>query len=623
MDASFWEAENKVIEYLKNEGSSNKIIANHKRSIKQLARHLDDEGVPCTKATVSDWLDFVYAHWSIYKFKDSRIAANRLLEVLETGWIAPNRHSHFGLTDYEKLSGWALRTVDRYVFELRAECLSEGTINIAKRYAAQFLVETGIAELSSPLLITPEVILTYITVREGTKGTRCSRLSYVRGLLSSMARAGEASAWAPMLADDRFANYTSCYLAPPSWNGSPGVPADDVLATLDAIIEQMKQVRYSSTQLNVMARCLHMLYITLALNGESYSAAKGKSWLENISGELGKQLPMYRKALAHLNSFLTTGHIEPDSIGYYGDDPLNKLPSWARDDVAAYLDLRRREGCAKSTIDATRNASVRLATFADAAGCKSWADLDASLVASWCIEDPHNTAEGRLCYVAKARGLLDYLADEGLTRPGLSIAARAESAPRQKVADVLTEDQVEQAEKARTKASSPIELRDAAAIALGLTMGLRASDVAGLEMKRISWSRSSITLVQQKTMRQLELPLSTQAGNAIVAYLRYGRPESTSPQLFVKHRAPYSGITRSACKDAMRRTFKGKTTDFHCLRRTFATMMLRGGSDRRGVAEALGHATTETVDEYLSLDPARMSMCALSLRGFGLEVPQW
>lgn len=623
MDASFWKAEEKVIEHLKNEGSSDKTIASHKRSIKQLARYLDAEGIPCTKATVSDWLDSESARWSRCKFKESRIAANRLLEALETGRITPSRYSHPGPADYDKLSGWALKAVDRYTSELRDEGLVEGTIKTARTYAAQFLVETGIAELSSPLLITPEVILSFAAVREGAKSTRCSRLSHVRGLLFSMVRAGEASAWAPMLAEDRFACHALCYIAPSSWDGSPGVPADDVLAAVDAITEQMKQVRYSSTQLKVMAKCLHMLYITLALNGESYSVAKGKSWLENIADDLGKQFPMYRKALAHLNLFLATGRIEPDTIENYGDDPLDKLPSWARDDVAAYLDLRRREGCAKSTLDATRNASVRLATFADAAGCKSWADLDASLVASWCIEDPHRTAEGRLCYVAKARGLLDYLADEGLARPGLSIAARTESAPRQKVADVLTEGQIEQADKARTAASSPMELRDAAAIALGLTMGLRASDVAGLEMERISWTRSSITLVQQKTMRQLELPLSTQAGNAIVAYLRYGRPESTSPQLFVKHCAPYSGISKSVCRDAMRRTFKGEVTDFHCLRRTFATMMLRGGSDRRGVAEALGHATTETVDEYLSLDPARMSMCALSLPGFGLEVPQW
>lgn len=625
MDSPFWKAEEKVIEHLKSEGgsSSSKTIAGHKRSIKQLARHLDAEGVPCTKTSVSDWLDSGSARWSRCKLKENRIAANRLLEALETGRIAPSRYSHPGIIDFNKLSGWALEAVDRYTSELRDEGLVEKTIKTARTYAAQFLVETGIAELSSPLLITPEAILSFVAVREGAKSTRCSRLSYARGLLSSMVRAGEACAWAPMLAEDRFACHEPCYIAPSSWDGSPGVPANDVLAAAGSIAEQMKQVRYSTTQLRAMSKCLRMLYITLDLNGEQYDAAKGKSWLEASSKKSSGQMPMYRKAIAHLNSFLATGRIEPDAIESHGGEPLDKLPPWARNDVAAYLDLRRREGCAKSTVDATRDAAARLAAFADAAGCESWAGLDTSLVASWCIADPHATAEGRLCYVAKARGLLDYLADEGLAHPGLGIAARAESAPRKKVADVLTEAQIEQADKARASASTPMELRDVAVIALGLTMGLRASDVAGLEMERISRSRSSVTLVQQKTMRQLELPLSVQAGNAIVAYLRYGRPESASPRLFVKHRAPYSGISKSVCKDAMRRTFEGEATGFHCLRRTFATMMLRGGSGRRGVAEALGHATAETVDEYLSLDPARMRMCALSLPGFGLEAPQW
>ena len=620
MDASFWEAEEKVIEHLKCEGSSDRTIACHKRSIKQLAQHLDAEGTPCSRANVSAWLEQGSACWSRCKFKEHRTAANRLLEALETGKVSPSRYAHPGSTDYDRLSGWALEAVDRYAAELAAVGLEDKTVKTSRMYAAQFLVETGLSALPSPSSITPEAILSFTPVRDGSKSTRCSRLSHVRGLLSSMVSAGEAGAWAPMLAEDRFACHALCYLAPSGWDGSPGLPAGDVLAAADAITAQMAEARYSATQLKVQSKCLGMLYIALALNGEGYAAAKGEAWIEAITEEMGGQIPMYRRAVAHLDTFLAAGRIDPDSIGSAAGDPLGKLPPWARDDVEAYLELRRREGCAKSTLDATRNASARLASYADAAGCRSWADLDAALVASWCVEDPHSTAEGRLCYVAKARGRLDYLAEVGLARPGLSTAARAESAPRREVADVLSEDQIAAADRARASAITPMELRDAAVVALGLTMGLRASDVAGLEMGSISWTRSSVTLVQRKTLRQLELPLSTQAGNAIVAYLRRGRPESASPTLFVKHRAPYGSITQSACRDAMRRTFGPGRTDFHCLRRTFATMMLRGGSDRRGVAEALGHATAETVDEYLSLDPERMRLCALPLSGFGLGV---
>lgn len=620
MDAAYWEAAGVVLAFVRAEGSSERVVAYHERGVRQLAEHLESNGLECTEASVSAWLEQGSVQWSNCKFKENRTAASRLLEALDTGRVSPSRYSHPGPTDYSKLSGWALAAVDRYVSELAAEGLTEGVLRVARMHAAQLLVETGIAELASPTGITPEAILSFATVREGAKTTRCSRLSHARGLLSSMVSAGQAEPWAPMLAEDRFACHAACYTAPPGWDGSPGATAGAVLAAANAVVGQMREARYSTTVLKSTAKCLDMLYIALALNGEPYSAAKARAWLESVAPEIGGQVPMYRRALDHLESLLATGRIDPDGMGSAKGDPLGKLPPWARDGVAAYLDLRRREGCAKSTLDATRNAAARLASFADEAGCGSWADLDASLVATWCVEDHHETAEGRLCYVAKARGLLDYLADEGLARLGLSIAARAESAPRRRVADVLSDAEVNAAEAARAAAETPMELRDAAIVALGLTMGLRARDVAELEMARISWSQSSVTIVQRKTLRQLELPLSTQAGNAIVAYLRRGRPESASPRLFVKHRAPYGGVTKSACRDAMLRTFGPGRTDFHCLRRTFATMMLRGGSDRRGVAEALGHATAQTVGEYLSLDPGRMRLCAIPLSSLGLGV---
>ena len=111
----------------------------------------------------------------------------------------------------------------------------------------------------------------------------------------------------------------------------------------------------------------------------------------------------------------------------------------------------------------------------------------------------------------------------------------------------------------------------------------------------------------------LRLPLTVPAGNALVAYLRDGRPKSSSQLVFVKHRAPYDGLTRSACRDAMARTFGPGVTGYHVLRRTFATSMLRGGSGRSDVAAALGHRTELSTEPYLSLDAAHMRMCALPM----------
>jgi integrase len=108
------------------------------------------------------------------------------------------------------------------------------------------------------------------------------------------------------------------------------------------------------------------------------------------------------------------------------------------------------------------------------------------------------------------------------------------------------------------------------------------------------------------------------AGNAVAAYLRDGRPDSASPFVFVKHRAPYDGVDKGVCGDAMARTFGPHVGGFHALRRTFATSMLRGGAGRRGVAEALGHATDRSTDPYLALDAERMRACAMRLSDCGI-----
>ena len=149
-------------------------------------------------------------------------------------------------------------------------------------------------------------------------------------------------------------------------------------------------------------------------------------------------------------------------------------------------------------------------------------------------------------------------------------------------------------------------------------MGLRSCDVLGLKMSDISWARSKVTIVQKKTGAQLDLPLTVAAGNAVAAYICRGRPESPSPLVFVKHRAPYDGLTKCACREALVRTFGPHVTGFHILRRTFATSMLRAGAGRRGVSEALGHRTELSTRPYLSLDAERMRMCALSPSGCGI-----
>ena len=80
--------------------------------------------------------------------------------------------------------------------------------------------------------------------------------------------------------------------------------------------------------------------------------------------------------------------------------------------------------------------------------------------------------------------------------------------------------------------SGSVGKRNYAILLLATRLGLRASDIAALSFNNIDWDKNLITLIMQKTGKIIELPLLPEVGNAIIAYLKYGRPKSILPQVF-------------------------------------------------------------------------------------------
>lgn len=461
----------------------------------------------------------------------------------------------------------------------------------------------------------------YVRVVDGSKATRCAKLCVARAFLGHLSEEGECEAWAPMLASDRFARYSECYQPAEAWDVGGSLDSGGLLAAIGEFMALVDGEGYSVTMRKSFRKSLEMLYIALAVNGARYTPRNADAWLDANEARFGSQAQVFRRAHFLFQGFLVSGGINPRSVRGGLDDPMGDFPAWARAGVSEYLEIRAREGFAPSTVGCMRRALLRFASYADSRGVRSWGDLAPGIVSDWCLEDPHSTAEGRTCYTAKVRCFLEHLGDEGSAPRTLSLAVCSKSAPRREIVRVLDDEQVDAAATARRDAETPMELRDAAIVALGLTMGLRASDALGIGLADISWKESCVAVVQRKTLRQVGLPLTAAAGNAIIRYVRDGRPACTSSTaLFVGHRVPYAPLTKSACRAACRRTF-GDDVTFHDLRRTFATRMLRGGTGRRGVAEAFGHSDEGTVDEYLSVDDERMLMCAMPLSELGLGAP--
>jgi integrase len=76
----------------------------------------------------------------------------------------------------------------------------------------------------------------------------------------------------------------------------------------------------------------------------------------------------------------------------------------------------------------------------------------------------------------------------------------------------------------RPAAPRPAEYRDRAILLLLARLGLRAGEIAALELDDLDWRAGQLRLQAGKCRRERVLPLPEEAGAALVEYLRHGRP---------------------------------------------------------------------------------------------------
>ena len=162
--------------------------------------------------------------------------------------------------------------------------------------------------------------------------------------------------------------------------------------------------------------------------------------------------------------------------------------------------------------------------------------------------------------------------------------------------------------------------RDYAILLLLARLGLRAGEVVSLELKDIDWKNGSLS-VRGKGGRRLELPLPADVGEAIVAYVRRGRPPSNSRRVFLRARAPIQGFLGPSAVGAivrhalLRAGVDAPTTGAHQFRHGLAAEMLRHGASLGEIGELLGHRSPETTKIYIKVDLDALRTLALPWPG--------
>jgi site-specific recombinase XerD len=176
----------------------------------------------------------------------------------------------------------------------------------------------------------------------------------------------------------------------------------------------------------------------------------------------------------------------------------------------------------------------------------------------------------------------------------------------------LSPEQVAQV-LAATDRSTPVGRRDYAILLLLARLGLRAGEVAALELEDIHW-RTGELVIRGKGRVAEHLPLLADVGDALAQHLRVGRSASASRRVFLCALPPHVGLSgpsvvgdivcRRLADANVPRSGRGAA---HLFRHGLATNMIRHGASLAEIAEVLRHRsqTTTAIYTHVSFEALR------------------
>lgn len=390
--------------------------------------------------------------------------------------------------------------------------------------------------------------------------------------------------------------------------------ADDYYRKTLELRRLINEHNYSKGAQKVFRQAWKELFIFLEANSLKYNQSIALAWSIYMS-RYTSQWMAFRRAMMLFEQYRSNGYIAPQTAYSYKQDRAELLPEWFRTDYDEFMNAKRKEGFTESALKSFKYPCIRFLEHLDIIGIRDWGELTPETIKEFHRQSPHSTPEARNAYSSRIRRFLEHLGVTGRVYPTLFMAMPCENAPRMSLIKTLNDDEIAIITKYQNDAAGAYELRNAAIILIGLRMGLRASDIAGLKLSDVSWEQEAISVMQQKTSKFLKLPMPIEVGNAIYRYIIHGRPSASSEYIFITHRVPFDRLNENACQRALKKALRDKSQGFHVTRKTFATRMLIENVGTTRIAETLGHVNNSSVMKYLSTNDEKMRMCTLSLKG--------
>jgi site-specific recombinase XerD len=220
--------------------------------------------------------------------------------------------------------------------------------------------------------------------------------------------------------------------------------------------------------------------------------------------------------------------------------------------------------------------------------------------------------------VAHVRSFLRWLGAQGAARHGLESQIDTPRVYRQEQLPRALRWDMVRALLQSIDRTTAIGRRDYAILLLIATYGLRSSEIVALRLDDFDWRQGELRVPRCKVEGVLTLPLTDDAGDAVLDYIRRGRPTLPTRVLFLRVRPPAGLLKPTAVTEVFQTCARhsGLTIPFqgaHCLRHSLAVQLLRAGVSLKAIGDVLGHRSLESTCLYLRLATEDLRDVALDL----------
>lgn len=361
------------------------------------------------------------------------------------------------------------------------------------------------------------------------------------------------------------------------------------------------------------------MYRQLLAQGISeFTSAVGRQYLFNQFGEfdyaaLSKRDKDVVKIINVLCEFYDTGTLVSYRERIVLNGPIGELVNQF---VAHLVSLRLKP----STINEREHYLSRFLIFLKEKGLISIDQVGKFVILSYL-----KTLDVRQPTVAHMtlraiRTFLKYLFEQGILKTDTSLSVPKDNYKKQAtLPSVFKTDEIQQMIGSIDR-SNACGKRNYAIVLLAARLGLRASDIAGMKFENLHWEQSTILLNQYKTGRELQLPLLAEVGEAIIDYLKYGRPVSEEPYVFLLARSPFGRIHSCGITNLVNTAFVASGVNIghrhygpHALRHSLASLLLEQSTVLPVITEVLGHESSSSTKYYLRVDLTSMKQCMLDV----------